>query len=116
MSAEIQFTSWNVRGLNKLVKLKQVMSWIRQLKAKKCFLDLRRCNQSEEEVAWSCILSFFSSHSSEVITLTHNSMPFHLINVNEDRFGRYLIIQCDIFSVRLNLVNLYPYMMTTHLF
>lgn len=34
-------------------------------------------------------------------------MPFHLISVEEDRFGRYLIIQCEILSVRLNLVNIY---------
>lgn len=49
----------------------------------------------------------FSSHSRGVITLIHNSLPFHLINVDEDRFGRNLIIQCEILSVRLNLVNLY---------
>ena len=48
-----------------------------------------------------------SSHSRGVITLIHNSLPFHLIDVDEDRYGRYLIIQCEILSVRLNLVNLY---------
>ena len=39
MSSELQFTSWNVKGLNKLVKLKQVMSRIKQLKAKIVFLQ-----------------------------------------------------------------------------
>ena len=42
-----------------------------------------------------------------VITLIHNSLPFRLINVDEDRFGRYLVIQCEIILGRLNLVNLY---------
>lgn len=49
----------------------------------------------------------FSSHSPGVLTLKHNSVPFHLISVDEDRLGRYLIIQCEILSVRLNLVNVY---------
>ena len=34
-----KFSSWNVRGLNKLVKLKQVMSRIRQSKAQIVFLQ-----------------------------------------------------------------------------
>lgn len=39
MSSELQFTSCNVRGLNKLVKLKEVMSRIKQLKAKIVFIQ-----------------------------------------------------------------------------
>lgn len=49
----------------------------------------------------------FSSHSCGVITLIRNSVPFHLISMNEDRFGRSLIIQCEILSIKLNLVNVY---------
>ncbi len=37
--SDIQFTSWNVRGLNKTVKLKQVLNRIRQMKAKIVFLQ-----------------------------------------------------------------------------
>lgn len=110
--SEIQFMSWNVRGLNKLVKLKQVMNRIKQLKAKIVFLQ--ETHLTPEDVAkvrkrWQgrVFSASFSSHSRGVITLTHNSLPFHLINVDEDRFARYLIIQCEILSVRLNLVNLY---------
>ncbi len=112
MSSELQFTSWNVRGLNKLVKLKEVMSRIRQLRAKIVFIQ--ETHLTPEDVIkvrrrWPgrVFLACFNSHSRGVITLIHNSVPFHLISVDEDRFGRYLIIQCEILSVRLNLVNLY---------
>lgn len=37
--SELQLISWNVRGLNKLVKLKQVVNRIKQLKAKIVFLQ-----------------------------------------------------------------------------
>ena len=111
MLSELQFTSWDVRGANKLVKLKQVMSRIKQLKAKIVFLQ--EMHLSPEDVVkvrrrWSgkVFSASFSSHSRGVITLIHNSLPFCLINVEEDRFGRYLVIQCEILSVRLNLVNL----------
>lgn len=88
------------------------MSRIKQLKAKIVFLQ--ETHLTPEEVMkvrrrWPgrVFSASFSSHSHGVITLIHNSLPFHLINVDEDRFGRYLVIQCEILSVRLNLVNLY---------
>lgn len=98
--------------LNKLVKLKQVMSRIKQLKAKIVFLqethltpgDVVRVRRRWPGRVYS---ASFSSHSRKVITLIHNSVPFCLTGVNEDRLGRYLIIQCEILSVKLNLVNLY---------
>ena len=49
----------------------------------------------------------FSSHSRGVITLIHKSVPFQLIKVTEDKFGRYIIVHCEILSQKLNLVNLY---------
>lgn len=109
--SELQFTSWNVRGLNKLLKLKQVMNRIKQLKAKIIFLQ--ETHLTPEDVVrvrrWPgrVFSASFSSHSRGVITLIHNSVPFRLINVVEDQFGRCSIIQCEILSIRLNLVNLY---------
>ena len=96
MLSELQFTSWNLRGLNKLVKLKQVMSRIKQLKAKIVFLQ--ETHLTPEDVVkvrrWPgrVFSASFSSHSRGVITLIHNSLPFRLINVEEDSFGRYFVI------------------------
>lgn len=35
----INVSSWNVRGLNKIVKLKQVLGRIKQMKSTVCFLQ-----------------------------------------------------------------------------
>ena len=74
MPFELQFTSWNVRGLNKLVKLKQVMSRIKQLKAKIVFLQ--ETHLTPEDVVkvrrrWPgrVFSASSSSHSRGVITL-----------------------------------------------
>lgn len=112
MSSKLQFTSWNVRGLNKLVKLKQVMGRIKHLQAKIVFLQ--ETHLTPDDVIkvrrrWPghVFSASFSSHSRGVITLIHKSVPFRLMRVSEDKLGRYIIIQCEIASVKLNLINLY---------
>lgn len=42
-----------------------------------------------------------------MITQIHSSVLFKLINITEDQCGRYLILQCEIPSVKLNLVDVY---------
>ena len=41
------------------------------------------------------------------MTLIHQSVPFQVSNVIEDKFGRYLIVQGSLLSINLNLVNIY---------
>ena len=96
MSSDLQFTPWNVRGLNKIVKLKQVMNRLWQLKAK--IIVLQETHLTSEDVIrvrrrWpgQVFSASFSSNSRGVITLIHKSVPFKLIRVTEDGLGRYLI-------------------------
>ena len=112
MASDLQFTSWNVRGLNKIVILKQVMDRLRRLKAQIIFLQ--ETHLASEDVMgvrrrWpgQVFSASGSSNSSGVITLIHKAVPFNLIRVTEDRFGRYIIIECELLSVRVNLVNVY---------
>lgn len=110
--SDIQFTSLNVQGLNKIVKLKQVMNRLRQMKAKIVFLQethlvpedvIRVRKRWPGQVFSAC----FNSHSRGVLTLIHKSIPLQIINTIMDRLGRYIIVQVEILSVRLNLVNVY---------
>lgn len=97
VTSELQFTSWNIRGLIKLVKLKQFMSRISQLNIKIIYLQ---DTISRMTTWWSdqVFPASFTLHSCGIITLIHNSLPFHLISIKENWFGSYLIIQCEILS------------------
>ena len=93
MASDLQFTSWNVRGLNKIVKLNQVMNRLWQLKAKIIFLQETHLTSEDVRRRWpgQVFSASFSSNSRGVITLIHKSVPFKLIRVTEDGLGRYLI-------------------------
>lgn len=49
----------------------------------------------------------FTSQARGVMTLIHKSIPFQVSDIIKDKYGRYLIIQGSLFSVSLNLVNIY---------
>lgn len=49
----------------------------------------------------------FTSQARGVMMLIDKSVPYQFSNVIKDKSGRYLIIQGSLFSVNLNLVNIY---------
>lgn len=51
--------------------------------------------------------SVFSSRARGVMTLIHETVPFHVHNVIKDKRGRYLIIQGSLLLEKLNLINIY---------
>lgn len=85
MASDLQFTSWNVRGLNKIVKLKQVMDRLQQLKAK--ITVFQETHLTSEDVIgvrrrWPGLVfsASGSSNSRGVITLIHKTVPYKLIH------------------------------------
>lgn len=108
----IKYTTWNCRGLQKTKKIKQVMNKIKDLGCKIVFLQETHTLEEENikiSRRWqgSVYASSFTSRARGVITLIHKSIPFHVINVIKDTFGRYLIIQGSILHEKINLVNIY---------
>lgn len=49
----------------------------------------------------------FSSQTQGVMTLTHESVPFQVKNIKNDKLGRYLIIQGTHLTENLKLMNVY---------
>lgn len=85
--SDIQFTSWNVRGLKKIVKLKQVLNRIRQMKAKIVFLQ--ETHLVPEDVVtvrkrWpgQVFSASFNSYSRGVLVLIHKSIPLQIREVH----------------------------------
>uniref|UniRef100_A0A669DA51 Reverse transcriptase domain-containing protein n=1 Tax=Oreochromis niloticus TaxID=8128 RepID=A0A669DA51_ORENI len=110
--SDIKVTSWNVRGLRKLIKLKQVISRIKQLKSKIVFLQethLTDCELKSVRNRWpgQVIHASYNNYARGVIILIHRSIPFQMTKIIKDPAGRYVITQGTILSITLNLVSLY---------
>lgn len=110
--SDIKITSWNVRGLRKRIKLKQVINRIKQLKSKIIFLQethLTDCELKFVKNRWpgQVIHSSYNNYARGVIILIHRSIPFQMLQIKKDPAGRYVIVQGNILSITLNLVSVY---------
>lgn len=107
----IKITSWNVRGLRKRIKLKQVINRIKQLKSKIIFLQethLTDCELKFVKNRWpgQVIHASYNNYARGVIILIHRSIPFQMLKTKKDPSGRYVIVQGNILFTTLNLVSL----------
>ncbi len=107
-----KFTSWNVRGMVKLVKLKQVITWLKQLSSSTAFIQethFLRDDLMKVHGRWpgKVLASCFPSRSRGVMVLIHNSVPFKVNNTIYDKAGRFLVVQGNLLSEKISLVNNY---------
>lgn len=110
--SKLKISSWNTRGLNKLVKLKQVLNRIKQMKANIIFLQETHLvendiNKVRSRWPGQVHSAFFSSHARGVIILIHKSIPFQLKNKYIDPSGRYIILNGTIVSTQVSLICVY---------
>lgn len=102
---DLKFTSWNVRGVAKLIKLKQVITRLKQLESSIVFIQETHLLNDEllkvrrrwpGQVFSSCFLC----HSRGVYTN-------HVNNTISDTAGRYLVVQGTLLSENINTINVY---------
>lgn len=111
-SFKLKITSWNCRGLNKIAKIKQVMSRIKFLQSKIIFLQethLLSGDTSKIKRRWQgqVFSAPYSTHARGVMILIHKSVPFQIHNVIRDPAGRYIMVQGTLLYEKINLINLY---------
>lgn len=82
----LKFTSWNVRGMGKLAKIKQVLSRVKQLKS--LVVYLQETHLLSDEVIkikrrWpgQVISASYLSHTRGVMILIHKLVPFKVDNI-----------------------------------
>lgn len=107
---EIKVTCWNFRGLKKLTELKQVINRLKHLRSKIVFLQGTHLMASDIpclEKRWpgQMIYASYNNYAQGVAILVHKSVPFQ--KVIQDSAGRYIIIQGNILSRKVNLINIY---------
>lgn len=110
--SDLEFTSWNVRGLNKLTKLKQVMNRIKNLHSKIIFLQeihitVTEIKRVQRRWPGQVIHATYNNYARGVLILIHKTIPFQLTNTIQDPQGRFVIAQGRILSLALNLVSIY---------
>lgn len=110
--SSIKITTWNVRGLGKLSKVKQVMTRLKHLKSTVIFLQeshLMSSDMLKVRRRWpgQVYSASFSTNARGVITLIHKSLPFQVMKTLSDPTGRYLIVQGSLFNEKITLANLY---------
>ena len=110
--SKIKITSWNVRGLREIAKIKQVLNRIRQLKCQIVFLQeihLRATEIDRLQKRWpgQVLCAPYSNYARGVLILIHKSLPFQVANVIPDQYGRYIIVQGNIATHKLNMVCIY---------
>lgn len=108
----INMISWNVRGLRKIVKLKQVMSRLKQLKTQIAFIQETHLLSNEYiplKRRWSgqIISASYSSHARGVAILVHSSVPLRIYNTIQDTAGRYVIVLGSLLDQNISLVCIY---------
>lgn len=111
---KLKFTSWNVKGMINMTKIKQVLTRIKQSLKKSSTVFLQETHLLKEELLkvqrrWpgQVFASCYFSHSRGVMLLIHKSIPFIVNNTILDKAGRYLIVQETYISKVINLVNFY---------
>ena len=110
--SELIITSWNVKGMRKLIKLKQVLNRIKYLKSKIVFiqeLHLPATDIIRLTKRWpgQIFHAPFTSSARGVIILIHKSIPFQKSKLIVDTGGRYVIVQGNILSQKINFINVY---------
>lgn len=107
-----KISSWDVRGLSGLVKLKQVMTRFKHLGSKIVFLQETYLTSDEVirlRRRWQgqVFAANFSSRARGVVILIHKSIPFQINATTLEPGGRFIILQGNLFGQHLNLVNVY---------
>ena len=109
---KINIISWNVRGLRKIVKLKQVLSRLKQLNTQIAFIQETHLLSTEYiplKRRWpgQVISASFSSQARGVAILVHSSVPLRVYKTIRDNTGRFVIVQGSLLNQDINLVCLY---------
>lgn len=112
LKKHLNILSWNVRGLNDIVKRSKVFAHLNCLHADILFLQETHIKHScahRLRCRWigQMYHSTFSSKARGVSILIRKNIPFNHLSTKQDINGRYLIVTGTILEKHVTFVNLY---------
>lgn len=108
----VAWVSWNVRGLNNIIKRNKVFIHLDKLKTKIAYLQethlLNKEHNRFKRGGFTQIYhSNFNARGRAVAILMHRDVSFEETSVIRDRDGRFIIVQGNLFNIPVVLANIY---------
>lgn len=105
-------SSWNCRGLQKLKKVKQVITRVKSIHSDiMLFQETHLLPNQEAKIRrrrqGSIYSAPFTSQARGVMILIHKSISFQVTRVIKDKTGRYIILQGTLITEKINLITIY---------
>lgn len=112
MDRVLKFVSFNVKGLNGLIKRKRVLTYLKKLQVDIAFLQETHLTTQEHkklkrEWVGQVVSSSFNSKARGVAILINKNTPLEILDTVIDPSGRYVFINCRIFLEQWSFLNLY---------
>ena len=107
-----KFISWNVKGVNNIIKRRRVMSHLEQLKVDIAFLqETHLCNDSvaglKHHWVGQVFHSKFNAKARGTAILINKNISFKSKEIISDPNGRYMIVVGQLFANPVILVKIY---------
>lgn len=112
MNKVVKFVSFNVNGLNGPVKRKRVLTYLKKIETDIAFIQEIHASDASEhnklKRGWigQVFSSSFYSKSRGVAILINKNIPITVQETVSDPLGRYVLINCLIYSEQWTLLNL----------
>lgn len=112
MKGNLNFISWNVKGLNHPVKRNKVFAHLKQLRAGVAFLQETHLQESDQwrigkYWAGQFFHSCFKGKARGAAILVDRNIPFEASNIIADKFGRFIIVSGKLYKKSVVLANVY---------
>ena len=109
---KIQFTTWNVKGLNNPIKRSRVLAHLAFLQTDIAFVQethLRTTDIARMQRGWvgNIFHSKFNTKARGAMILIHKNIPFEANRVIADTNGRFIIVSGQLLSRRVVLACVY---------
>lgn len=109
---DVNILSWNVKGLNHMVKRKKVLSHLQHLGVgiamlQETHLRIRYHLRIHKDWVGQMFHSKFDSKSRGAAILIHKNIQFNVTNTIFDPNGRYVMVVGKLFQLPVILVNIY---------
>lgn len=108
----IRVISWNVNGLQNIIKLKKCLTYLKSQQTQLAFIQETHLTDSEvlklrRDWVGQVFHSSYTTKKHGVAILVHKKLHFSMIKEHKDTEGRVICLEAKVNGVKVNLCNVY---------